>query len=123
MALLVALLFLGAAGYFGFAYLQRQVITQGCDTPEACLEQANQLVLQGDLTRALAVINLAIDLVPADAHPPYAGLLCRRGDINLMLERSGQAGRDFELCIDWTERDPSLEDLRAYARERLQTIR
>lgn len=121
--LLILLPLLAVAGFLAFGAIRQQTLTQGCNTPETCLDQANRLAEQGNPVLSLPALNRAIDLVPANAHPGHAGLLCRRGDINLSIERFELAQRDFTLCIDWTEQDPALEDLRVYARERLLILR
>ncbi|OGO30410.1 MAG: hypothetical protein A2Z16_00040 [Chloroflexi bacterium RBG_16_54_18] len=110
-------------GYFALDSFQQELVTQGCDTPEACLDRANQLVATGKPGLALPSLNEAIDLVPENNHPPYARLVCRRGDVYLMLERNELAARDFALCIEWIENDRDQEDLRNYAKEKLRGLK
>jgi hypothetical protein len=114
---------LAIIGFFALRYFQQQQLTQGCNTPESCLEQANQYIVDGKPGLALPALNQGIDLAPDDAHPAYARLVCRRGDVNLMLERNDLVVRDFTQCIEWTEDDPDLQDLRDYAREKLKGLK
>ncbi len=123
---LPVVLVLGGLAVFGFLVFEsyeQQVITKGCDSPESCLDRANQFVADGKPALALPALNQAIELVPADNHPPYARLACRRGDVYLMLERNDMAARDFTQCIEWIEGDRDQEDLRNYAREKLRGLK
>jgi len=123
---LPVVLVLGGLAVFGFLVFEsyeQQVITKGCDSPESCLDRANQFVADGKPALALPALNQAIELVPADNHPTYARLVCRRGDVYLMLERNDMAARDFTQCIEWIEGDRDQEDLRNYAREKLRGLK
>jgi hypothetical protein len=94
-----------------------------CSTVEDCVAQANPLRDQGDLTGYLAYIAAAIDRVPADRHPAYAGLWCDRGDVERQLRQVDEAIRSFTSCMDWTQGDPALQPMRDRAAMALEELR
>jgi serine/threonine protein kinase len=83
-----------------------------CSTLEDCLARANPLRDQGDLAGYLKYIDAALARVPADQHPPHAGLWCDRGDAEKQLGQISQAMISFKYCMDWTQDDPALQPIR-----------
>jgi serine/threonine protein kinase len=83
-----------------------------CFTVEECITRANPLRDQGDLAGYLKYIDAALARVPADQHPPFAGLWCDRGDVEKLLGQVNQAISSFTNCNDWTQGDPNLQPIR-----------
>ncbi len=97
--------------------------TEGeCATPEECHALAEETWGSGDLEGAIALIERAISLVPENEHPPYAQYWCMRGEAFMALDRYDEAIWSFEDCLDWTEGDPALEDLRQLAHEQIEIL-
>ena len=94
-----------------------------CSSVEDCFLRANPLRDQGDLEGYLEYIGAAIDQVPADQHPRYAGLWCDRGDVERQLGQLDEAIRSYTSCIDWTQGDPDLQPLRDRAGMALDGLR
>ncbi len=94
-----------------------------CATVEDCVVIANPLRDQGDLEGYLKYIDAALDRVPADRHPAYAGLWCDRGDVEKQLGQMDEAIRSFTNCMDWTQGDPALQMVRDRALMGLEGLR
>ena len=61
-------------------------------------------------------------MASGEPHPPHAELWCRRAEVVLAVDRIDDAIRSLENCIEWTEGDPGLEDLRIMADERIRDL-
>lgn len=94
-----------------------------CTTVEDCIARANPLRDQGDLAGYLKYFDAALARVPADQHPPYAGLWCDRGDVEKQLGQINQAISSFTNCRDWTQGDPALQQIRDRATNALAGLR
>ena len=60
--------------------------------------------------------------MPDEAHREHAHLWCEKGEVNSGIGRFDQARADFEMCIAWTEGDPGLGDIRAWAEEMIGSL-
>ena len=109
----------GLIAWFAFG---NSLDVQNCTSVEECHQQAVELLEQGDPDGALRFFDMALDRVPAEEHRGYAPLWCEIGEINRGLENYPLAIGDFEQCIEWTEGDPGLEDLRIFATENLDWL-
>jgi len=108
-----------------FAQTQLESLPTGsveCTTPEECHGLAEELLSTGDLPGALNAINTAIHLVPEGAYPAYHYVVCFEGELYREDQDWEEAIRSFETCIEWTEGDPGLEEVRVYATEQIDAI-
>jgi serine/threonine protein kinase len=91
-----------------------------CDFPEACLDQAAMYAEQGNPDMAYRYIQEMWGLLEGEEQPPSAWKWCRASEIMLSVQEY-DAVRDYaEACIQWTQDDPELGDLRAHGRELIQ---
>ncbi|MBC8508080.1 MAG: protein kinase [Anaerolineales bacterium] len=93
-----------------------------CNTPEECHALAEESQNNGDIQGALNAINMAIHLVPDGEYPQYHWIVCMEGGIYMQDQDWDEAIRSFETCIEWTEGNPDLEDVRVYAQEQIDMI-
>jgi serine/threonine protein kinase len=116
---LAAVIVLAVGGWFLFGRSSALF----CSSVEECIAQAQELRMQGDLPGFVDRMNAAIDHVPGDQHPPNAGLWCEKGEAERELGRGDAAIGSFTNCIEWTEGDPGLQELRNRAEEALRGLR
>jgi TolA-binding protein len=93
-----------------------------CATIEECYGQAMELMQEGDFAGAVERLDRALALVPDWEHPRNARLWCLRGEANFAMGHADEARSNFERCIEWTENDPELEDLRVNAERFLRQL-
>lgn len=110
------------AGLLAWALPKLSVVERTCVSVEECYGLAEGRMEQGDREGALFAIEDAINLAPEDEHIPYAHLWCFRGEILASLERRDEARGSFEDCIRWSEDDPGMEGLRAFAQEQIDML-
>ncbi len=83
---------------------------------------ADEALGAGDPEAAIGYFDRALDMASGEPHPPHAELWCRRAEVVLAVDRIDDAIRSLENCIEWTEGDPGLEDLRIMADERIRDL-
>ncbi len=115
----IAALVVVALAIWGFTALGGRA---DCDTPEACHILAEGRLGSGDPNGAIAALDTAFGLVPANEHPIHANLWCLRGDILIGEQRHEEAIENFQQCFDWTEGDPGFEDLRIFAQDQINRL-
>lgn len=102
--------------------LYNQPVSELCSSVEECYDQAMELRGAGDPSGAEELLHRALDFVSVDERPPYAYLWCELGGVYLEIEQIDDAVSKFEVCIEWTEGLPELEELRLRAQEQIQLI-
>ncbi|MBC8505147.1 MAG: protein kinase [Anaerolineales bacterium] len=108
-----------------FAQVQIESLPTGsseCGSPEECHGLAEELRNNGDIQGALEAINTAIHLVPEGEYLAFHYIVCLEGELYNQDGDWEEAIRSFESCIEWTEGDPGLEDVRIYAQEQIDMI-
>jgi serine/threonine protein kinase len=83
-----------------------------CNGIEGCLSAANEANARGDKQAYADFLLSAIDQVPGDKHPLYAGLWCDRGDALLALGDLDLARGSFLNCFNWTNSLPDMQGMR-----------
>jgi len=92
-----------------------------CHTIEECQEQVVRYMVGEEWEAAIEKIDETLELIP-DEHPPFAWLWCTRGGAKAELEYIDEAISNFEICIEWTEGDPGLKQLRQGAEEAIHHL-
>lgn len=108
-----------------FAQTQLESLTTGisdCGAPEECHALAEAHMNSGNFEGAITTIEAAISNVPENEHPAFAQYWCLKGEAHLALEQFDMALWSFEDCLNWTEGDPALEEMRAFAQEQIDAI-
>ncbi|MGB2910457.1 MAG: protein kinase [Anaerolineales bacterium] len=95
--------------------------SDGCQTIDECQVQKNRYMEAEEWEAAIEKIDETLELIP-DEHPPFAYLWCERGVAKAELEYIDEAISNFEHCIEWTEGDPGLEQLRQGAEENIHHL-
>jgi serine/threonine protein kinase len=95
--------------------------SEDCQTIEECQEQKIRYMVSQEWEAAVEKIDETLELIP-DEHPPFAYLWCERGVAKAELEYIDEAISNFERCIEWTEGDPGLEQLRQGAEENIHHL-
>jgi serine/threonine protein kinase len=93
-----------------------------CDSPDSCRLEAEQYWQNNDFETAIDFINQAIFFAETQEHPPSADLWCWRGEAHEALGVIDEAIVSYENCINWTEDDPGLEDVRIFASEKINML-
>ena len=93
-----------------------------CDSPDSCRMEAEQSMQNSDFQTAVDFINQAVFFAETEEHPPYADLWCLRGEIHEAIDAIDEAMVSYENCINWTEGDPILEDLRIHASDQINRL-
>ncbi len=96
--------------------------TSECGSAEECYGLAEELRGNGDIQGALNAINTAIHLVPEGEYPQFHYIVCLEGELYMQDQDWDEAIRSFETCIEWTEGDPGLEEVRVFASEQIEAI-
>jgi serine/threonine protein kinase len=115
---LAAVIVLAVGGWFLFGRSSALF----CSSVEECIAQAQELRMQGDLAGYVDRVNAALDHVSGDPHPAHAWIWCEKGEAERELGRGDAAIGSFTNCIEWTEGDPGLQDLRTRAEEALRGL-
>ncbi len=88
------------------------------DVPD-CHAAAEEFMGMGDFEGVIYAADTATELVPLNEHPENAHFWCIRGEAFAAMDQIDAAIESFQMCIDWTEGDPGLEDLRIFADEQI----
>jgi hypothetical protein len=77
---------------------------------------------EGDFGGVVAATDAAIELVPDNEHPEHAHLWCMKGEAYAAMDQVDAAIESFYICLDWTEGDPELEEVRNFAEEQIMML-
>jgi len=94
-----------------------------CASIDACNKLANEHMNKDDAEGAVRAIDSAINLVPEGEQHQYAHLWCFKGEMLVALEQKEEAIWHFEDCIHWSDGNPELDGLRAFAEEQIAFLR
>jgi serine/threonine protein kinase len=109
-------------GLLAWGLPRLSVVSIACTSIEECHGLAEERMGRADTEEALTAIENAINLVPENEHLPHAHLWCFRGEILVSLTRREEAIWSFENCIQWSEDDPDMRDLRSFAQEQIDML-
>ena len=93
-----------------------------CTSAEACNDLANEHMSKAEIEEALRAIESAINLIPEGEQHQYAHLWCFKGEMLASLALREEAIWDFEECIHWSDGNPELDGLRAFAEEQIDLL-
>ena len=120
--LLVGIMAVAAALAFDLVGSPFSPVTAGCENPDSCRMEAEQAMQSGDFQSAVDFINQAIFYAEIGEHPPHADLWCLRAEMHESIDAIDEAMISYENCINWTEGDPGLEDLRMHASDQINRL-
>ena len=93
-----------------------------CNEIPDCHALAEEFMGEGDFGGVVAATDAAIELVPDNEHPEHAHLWCLKGEAFAAMDQLDPAIESFQTCMDWTEGDPGLEDIRMFAEEQIRML-
>ena len=93
-----------------------------CPSIEECLHRANELRNTDEFDPALEHYYFALSLVPEEEHPAFAFIFCEIAEYGLENDELQFAIDHFQGCIDWTEEDVDLQEMRNYAMDSINHI-
>jgi hypothetical protein len=91
------------------------------DIPD-CHAAAEEFMGMGDFEGVIYAADTAIDLVPLNERPENAHFWCMKGEAYASMDQIDAAIGHFQICIDWTEDDPALEEIRTFAEEQIRML-
>ena len=93
-----------------------------CPNIEECLHRARELRSTDEFDPSIEHYFFALSLVPEEEHPPFANIFCEMAEYALEKDDLQFALDHFHICIEWTEEDPGLQELRDFAMENINHI-
>jgi tetratricopeptide (TPR) repeat protein len=93
-----------------------------CGDPIECRDLALQALAGQQGETAIAHLDSALSRAPETEHPLYAELWCLRAQADQSLGRVPDAMADYGKCIEWTQGDPGLAELRGLAEKALADL-
>ena len=93
-----------------------------CPTIDECLQQAREFRSTDEFDPSIEHYFFALSLVPEEEHPPFANIFCEMAEYALEKDNLQFALDHFHICIEWTEEDPGLQELRDFAMENINHI-
>jgi tetratricopeptide (TPR) repeat protein len=94
-----------------------------CSELLECRNMAAEALANGDTESAIVYLDIFLNQPEDAAHPLGADLWCMRGQANQALGRVPDAIRDYEQCLERSQGDPNMADLRNAAETALAELR